>query len=188
LVLQSKNDQKLPDHAIRSNHLLPLSSPTNNPIEIMKSTILSLALVVSFISCKKNDDEQPPPPPASFTFAVNGGGTITADTKRMEYNASIDKWMITATKGTANTAGYYSIQIGTSNNTMGTYTVTSPSPSIGTNYIIVSDANDVGSFTSGSIVITAKTDSKVSGTFTATGGDHPAITSISGSFSNVPIY
>lgn len=155
----------------------------------MKGTILFLALVTSIISCDKKDDNGPAPAaPASFTFSVNGGTSITADTKRMEYNSGSGKWVILATKGTAGSAVYYSIDISVAGSTVGNYPVTQPSPAPGISYIFITDANDVGSFSSGSVNITAKTHSKISGTFTGTGGNHPAVTSISGSFTDVPIY
>ena len=155
----------------------------------MKSTIFLLALVTLLISCDKKDDEgSGPSAPASFTFSINGGATITADTKAMEFNSTTGRWMIRATKSTIGTTGYYSVELAPSNTGIGNYPVTAASPTPGSSYIFFYDSNDVGSFSSGSINISQKTETKISGTFTASGGDHPTVTSISGSFNNVPIY
>jgi hypothetical protein len=151
----------------------------------MKKILVLLAFVSALISCKKDEDD-PQPAGSTFSFKVNNGATLYAESGKMEYDNGTSRYQINAVKGTSGTANYYAVTLAPNNTAVGTYQVTAQSQT--GSYIQIADMNDVGTFSQGTITITEKTSSKISGNFTATGGSHPTITSISGSFTNVPIY
>jgi hypothetical protein len=151
----------------------------------MKTYILSLAVVLTIVSCKKKEAETTPTPAvttsvapaptpvatAGFKWTENGGAEITADSSRFtaQYNTLI------AFKG-----GSVKFEINLTAGTVATY-------AIGTANVLTlvgGGANHVA--TGGGVVVTANASSKMSGTFDVTmntGG----FTNVKGSFTDVNI-
>ncbi|MEQ1732073.1 MAG: hypothetical protein ABL940_00280 [Bacteroidia bacterium] len=150
----------------------------------MKTYILSLAVVLTIVSCKKKEAETATPTPvvvstpvvtpvatAGFKWTENGGAEITADSSRFTAQYST----LIAFKG-----GSVKFEINLTAGTVATYT-------IGTNNVLTlvgGGANHVA--TGGSVVVTANASSKMSGTFDVTmntGG----FTNVKGAFTDVVI-
>jgi hypothetical protein len=152
----------------------------------MKTKFLTLSMIallaITSISCSKNDDPVAPVVPIvpvaanGFTWTQNGNTTVlTVDNPYVNgqfksifaVRAGVTIYEINLT---AITPGTYALG-GTSSNSL-FYNNTGASTSF--------------SPTSGSVIITANVNNKLTGTFTATGtGD--GTTSVSGSFTNITI-
>ncbi len=142
--------------------------------------ILSLiAILVLVSSCKKKSDDcnscnvqGPGNPPPGLTFVLNGTNTtITADSA----------WFLPSTN---NIIAYYQgnshkLVIKTSAQTVGTYAISA------TNILTYSENASAYSATSGSITITAKSATTMSGDF-LTMGNSGGFTSVKGSFTDIP--
>ena len=146
----------------------------------LKCTILLLAFATATLltSCSKSDPTVATTPVATtangFTWTENNGTTImTVD----DPHVSIQGKTILAVR-----SGNTIFEINLSSLAVGTYTVTN-----GVNVITyVPNASGFFNATSGSIIITANANNKLSGTFTGTGTGN-GITSVKGQFTNIPI-
>ena len=144
-----------------------------------KKTILLLAFATAtiFSSCSKSEPAATSAPAAAangFTWTENGGSTIlTCDNP----NANAQGKTIFAIR-----SGNTIFEINLSSLAVGTYPVTNNIN------VITYIPNAAGFFnaTSGSIIITANANNKLSGTFTGTGSGN-GITSVKGQFTNIPI-
>ena len=142
----------------------------------INSITIATFIILAFASCSDDDSSAnnvTPQPTSGFTWTENGGAKITADSAYYESRYKTIK----AYKG-ANMAQF--IEINLTADAPATY-------SIGTGYAVSKlDASGIYAATSGEIKITAKDDSKMSGTITSTGSGSD-VNSLDAQFTNIEV-
>lgn len=151
-------------------------------MKALKNTILLLTCItIMFTSCSKSDSSPAVVTPVAtvaadgFTWTENGGTSVlTVDNPY----ANLQGKTIFAIR-----SGNTIYEINLTALAVGTYTIAN-----GTNNVItyIPNANGFFNATSGSVIITANANNKISGTFTGTGSGN-GITSVKGQFTNIPI-
>ena len=147
----------------------------------MKHLFIVFILSLMVVSCKKKEEETNScstcdsgggVASVGFSYNINGGGTITADSAT--YNI-VNRTITSYKQGMAKR-----IVIKTSSQSPGTYNFTSTA---NTFYYIES----IGTYyaTSGYITITANASNKLSGSFSS-GGTGGTSTTVSGNFKDIP--
>lgn len=157
----------------------------NQILKTMRSIILKslfLVVVTTSFSCKKEEEPTPQATPAptpantdGFFYSENGSttlSTVTTPYASAQYNSIF-----------AVNSGTTVVEMNLTSIAVGTYTINA------NNALTYLKTGVSGAYTasSGSVIITANANNKLTGTFSSTGSGITGVTSFSGSFTNIVI-